>query len=160
MSDTVAPERRKPSVALIVSLCVNAALIGLIAIALLRGFGPPQREPGGVLSAHALMRMVPKERDKIQPILQAHRARMRELRAAATEARAASFALLAAKAFDAAAFEKSLVRVQSADAPLEAETMELTADAVAVLTPEERADVAAKLHRPRGSWLKRMFRRH
>jgi len=162
VSVPVEPARNRPSVLLIVSLCLNVALIGLIAIALARfgmhGFEP--RDAKGGLSAQALMRMAPSERAKIETLVAAHRGRLRELRGAATQARADSFALLTSPGFDPAEFARSLAAVQSADAALEAETLKLTADSIAVLTPAERARVAQTVRRPHGAWLKRMFRRH
>lgn len=162
MSDPVAaPERRGPSVALIVSLCVNAALIGLIAIAFLRGFPPPPHEPKGAgLSPMALTRMVPAERGRIQAVMDKHHAAIRELRQRAIQARGEVFELLSAPDFDRAAFDKALAAMQSADTALETETMSTTAESIALLTPAERAAVARNVRKPHGPWLRRMFRRH
>lgn len=162
MSAPTQPARIRPSILLIVSLCLNVALIGLVAIALTRfgmhGFEPHDAKGG--LSAQALMRMVPTERAKIEVLVAARRGRLRELRAAATQARADSFSVLTSSGFDPAAFARSLAAVQSADAALETETLTLTAESIAVLTPAERARVAQSVRRPHGAWLKRMFRRH
>src|ERR1700741_3079796 len=62
VSDPASPERRKTSILLIVSLCLNLALVGLGATMFLRG--PPPREAKG-LSPQVLMHIVPAERDKI-----------------------------------------------------------------------------------------------
>ncbi|HWA89283.1 MAG TPA: periplasmic heavy metal sensor [Rhizomicrobium sp.] len=154
-------ERRGPSVLLIVSLCVNAALIGLIAIAFLRGFPHPPREPKGAgLSPMALMRMVPAEEDKIAAIMDKHRAAIRELRQHALQARAELFGRISAAEFDRAAFEKALADVQAADTALESETMKATAESLEALTPAERESVAAQVRKPHGPWLRRMLRRH
>jgi Spy/CpxP family protein refolding chaperone len=155
-----APERRRASVLLIVSLCINAALIGLIAIALLRGFPPPREGKAGGLSPMALMRMVPAERDKIQAVMDKHRPAIRALRQRAMQARADVFERLQAPAFDRPAFDKALTSMQSADTAFETETLSATAESLALLTPEERAEVAKKVRRPHGPWLKRMFRHH
>lgn len=161
MSDPVLAPKRGPSVLLIVSLCLNVALAGLIAIALMRtgmsGFEP--REAKGALGPQALMRMVPAEKEKIQAIVDANHDTMRELRKQAMQARAESFALLAASDFNAAEFAKALSAMQRADAALESETIKLTAESVAVLTPAERQTVAGKVHRPGRVWLRRLFRR-
>ncbi len=158
MSDPAAPpERRKPSVLLIVSLCLNLVFIGLAAMMLLRG--PPPRDAKG-LSPQALMHMVPAEQDKIAAIVDAHRPRLHALRQQSVQARAELFNALSAKTFDKDAFAKAAAAVQSADAALEDENLKTTADAVAVLTPEERERVAAAMPKPNHSWLRRMFRKH
>jgi Spy/CpxP family protein refolding chaperone len=155
--DPVVPPRRRPSVLLIVSLCLNLALIGLAAMMFMRGF--ETHDPKAGLSAQALMRMVPGEKDKIAGIIDAHHAHLHELRQQTMQARAELFGLLSAPDFDKAAFAKSIATVQSADAALEAENLKTTADAVAVLTPKERESVAGQVHKPGRSWLRRMFRK-
>lgn len=161
MSDPVVVPKRQPSVLLIVSLCLNLALIGLIAITFMRtGMGRFEPHDGKVgLGAQSLMRMVPAEQTKIQAIIDAHRPKMRELRHQAILARGESFRLLAAKDFKADDFAKSLASVDAADAALEAETMAVTAQSVAVLTPQERQDIAGKIQKPDRAELRRFFRR-
>ena len=159
MSD--APKRGS-SVALIVSLCLNLALVGLIAIAMTRsgprGFEP--HEPKGGLSAQALIRMVPAEESKIRSIMEAHHAHVRELRNDAMRARAESFRVLSSPDFREEDFAKSLAAVEAADAALQAEVMKLTAESIAVLTPAERQAVAARVKRPDKSWFRRFMRGH
>ena len=162
MSDPVITPKRQPSVLLIVSLCLNLALIGLIAITVMRGgmHRFERHEDKLSLSAQSLMRMVPAEQTKIQAIIDAHRPKMRELRHQAMLARGEAFQFLEAKDFRADDFAKSLASDDAADAALEAETMTMTAQAVAVLTPRERADIAAKVQKPDRAGLRRFFRRH
>jgi len=162
MSDASVTPKRQPSVPLIVSLCLNLALIGLIAITVMRGglHRFERHQERFSLSAQSLMREVPAEQTKIQAIIDAHRKQMRELRHQAMEARAESFRLLAAKDFNADEFAKSLASVDAADAALEAETMAMTAQAVTVLTPQERADIAAKVQKPDRAELRKLFRKH
>lgn len=154
----VTPERRGPSVLLIVSLCLNAALIGLIAIAWAR-LPPPHEPKGGGLSPMALIRMVPAEENKIRAIMEKHHATVRELRQQSLQARSELFGQLSATEFDRAAFEKALADVQAADTAFESETMKVTAESLEVLTPAERQSVAEQVRKPRG-WLRKMFRRH
>jgi Spy/CpxP family protein refolding chaperone len=162
MSDPAVTPKRQPSVLLIVSLCLNLALIGLIAITLMRGgmHRFERHEERFSLSAQSLMRAVPAEQAKIQAIVDAHRKQMRALRRQAMEARSESFRLLEAKDFNGDDFAKSLASVDAADAALEAETMATTAQAVAVLTPQERADIAAKVRKPDRAELRKLFRKH
>jgi uncharacterized membrane protein len=161
MSASGAPVRQKPSLLLIVSLCLNLALIGVAGVMMWRShgreFGP--REPRAGLSAQVLIRMIPAEASNIEGIVARHRPRLHELRGDAMRARAESFRLLAEPSFDSTAFAKSLAAVQTADAALEVETMRLTADSVAVLTPQERALVASKVRKPDRIWLRRFFGR-
>jgi len=156
-----APTRR-PSAVLIVSLCLNLALVGLIAIALTRsgprGFEP--HEPKGGLSAQALIRMVPAEESKIRAIMEAHHARIHELRGDAMRARAESFRVLSSPEFREEDFSKTLAAVETADSALQAEIMKLTAESIAALTPAERQMIAAKVKRPDKSWFKRFRRGH
>jgi Spy/CpxP family protein refolding chaperone len=161
MSKSEVPVRQKPSLLLIVSLCLNLALIGVVGVMMWRyhgrEFGPREPRPG--LSAQMLIRMVPAEAPKIGGIVARHRPRLRELRGDAMRTRAESFRLLTEPDFDSAAFAKSLAAVQTADAALETETMKLTADSVAALTPQERALVASKVQKPDRIWLRRFFGR-
>jgi Spy/CpxP family protein refolding chaperone len=161
MSLPEAPVRQRPSLLLIVSLCLNLALIGVVGVMLWRAhgreIGPHESRVG--LSAQMLTRMVPAEASKIEGIVAEHRPRLHQLRGDAMRARAESFRLLTEPKFDSAAFAKSLAAVQAADAALETETMKLTADSVAALTPEERALVASKVQKPDRVWLRRFFGR-
>jgi len=153
------PVRQKPSLLLIVSLCLNVALLGVVGVTLWRSNErePEPRAPSG-LSAQVLMRMIPAEKAKIEAILTQHRPHLHGLRSDAMRARVESFRLLTGADFDSAAFAKSLAAVQTADAALEVETMKITADSVAVLTPQERALVASQVQKPDRAWLKRFFR--
>jgi len=160
MSDTAQTPRRAPRLFLIVSLCLNVALVGLIAMAAVRTQGrafEPHEGHGG-LNAQALMRLAPAEKDRIEAVVKSHHAAMHALRADAMEARRKAFDLLAARDFDAKAFAASLDAIQSADAALEAETMKQTAQSVAVLTPAERTAVADGVRKPGRALLKRFFR--
>jgi uncharacterized membrane protein len=162
MSDPASMPKRKPSVLLIVSLCLNLALIGLIAIAFMRT-GMRHFEPHGgkvTLSAQSLMRMVPAEQTKIQSIVDAHRKRIHELRQQAIQARVDAFRILESQDLKADDFAKALAAVQSADTALETETMKVTAESVAVLSQAERQTVAKQVRRPDRVGLRRFFRRH
>jgi uncharacterized membrane protein len=158
MSDT---PRQGPSILLIVSLCLNVALIGLIGIGLVR-YGVRSFEPhpaGGALNAQMLMRMFPAEQAKLEAIAQAHRPKLRALRLARNQARADAFQVLSAPIFDGGALAKSLAAIQAADAAFETEQAKETVESVAALTPAERQSVAEKLPKPNKAWLRRAFRR-
>jgi uncharacterized membrane protein len=154
--------RPRSSAVLIVSLCLNVALIGLIAIGLFRfgfrGFEPPHPGGGGGLNAQMLMRMFPAEQGKLEAIAQAHRPKLRMLRLARNQARAEAFQVLSAPGFDSDAFAKALAAIQTADAAFETEQAKETVESVAALTPAERQSVAEKLPKPNKAWLRRAFR--
>jgi uncharacterized membrane protein len=162
MSDPAAAPKRQPSILLIVSLCLNLALIGLIAIAYMRtGMRHFEPHEGKVtLSAQSLMRLAPAEEKKIQGIVDAHRKQIHQLRQKSVQARAEAFRLLESRDFNADDFAKSLAAVQNADTALETETMKVTAESVAVLTPAERETVAGQVRKPDRAELRRFFRRH
>jgi len=152
----------RPRILLIVSLCLNVALVALCAAMFFRiGMRPFEPHgPKGGLSAPALIRMVPAEEAKIRAVLEAHRPKLHQLHRDAMQARAELFQALSAPAFDSQAFAKASTDVESADAALEAESLKITNEAVSVLTPEERARVAADVHKPGRAWLKRLVRKH
>jgi Spy/CpxP family protein refolding chaperone len=158
----VTSERRRPSLLLIVSLCLNVALVAGAAMMFMRGFGfgfgPPPREPKGVLSPVALMRMVPEESDKIQKIMDAHHARMHALRQVSMQARVGLMDALTAQNFDKAALDKAMLALEAADDALQAENLKATSESVAILTQAERESVADQLKKPR--FWRRMGHRH
>ena len=155
------PVRQKASLLLIVSLCLNVALLGVVGVMLWRSNEQPEpRAPKAGLSAQMLIRLVPAEKTKIEAIVLQHRPHLHELRSEAMRARVEAFRLLTETNFDSAAFAKSLARVQAADAAFEAETMTITAESVAALTPQERALVAGNVQKPNRASLKRFFRNH
>jgi uncharacterized membrane protein len=156
------PVRQKASLLLILSLCLNVALLGVVGVMLWRSNEQAlePRAPKVGLSAQMLMRLVPAEKVRIEAILTEHRPRLRELRNDAMRARVESFRILTEPNFDSTAFANALAQVQTADAALEAETMTITSDSVAALTPQERALVAGKVQKPDRASLKHFFRGH
>lgn len=160
MSETGRSDR--PSILLIVSLCLNVALVALCAAMFFRvGLRPFEAHgPKGALSAPALMRMVPAEETKIRAVLDAHRPRLHQLHRDAMQARAELFQVLSAPKFDADSFAKASGAVESADSALETESLNTTAEAIGLLTPQERAHVASEVHKPGRTWLRHLVRKH
>lgn len=157
MSETTSTSPRRPSVVLIVSLCLNIVLIPVLAAVVVhathRGVVVGA---GGVLAPRSVMAAVPNERDRIQAIIDRHAPIIVSLRGASVRARRQAFASLAAPDFSQEAFSKSLKVVSDADAALERENIAMMAESLAVLTPVERQTVVART-RSR-SWFWRMFR--
>ncbi len=157
MSDTASHPGRS-NVALIISLCINLLLAGVIVMALLRfavhgplfgGRVPIPAGPGAgraqmhqTLSPRLLMHVAPEKSDEIRALVHAHRARIDALRADSMAARRAVMDAFTASRFDKAAFEKALTHMQAADAALETEILKVVSDAALTLTPEERQRAA------------------
>jgi len=155
----VAPKRR-PSIVLIVSLCLNIILIPVIAAVVVRAI---HRDggvvgAGGVLAPRSVMAAVPAERDRIQAIIDGHTAKIAALRKASAQARREAFMALAEPDFSQASFAKSLTAVADADAALERENIAMMAQSLAVLTPQEREALVTRTKARNRSWFWRMFR--
>jgi uncharacterized membrane protein len=150
----------KSNVALIVSLCLNLILAGVIAMGGYRAFHHGQMFGGGPdfgrghgqgsMSSRALMHLLPAETDKIRAIADAHNDRVLQLRSEARQARRDVLGAFAALDFNQQAFDRSLERVRGADAALEAEELKVVSESVATLTPDERRDAAERAREHRG----------
>jgi Predicted integral membrane protein len=156
MSAIPPPERPRWSVALIVSLCVNLLLAGIIAMAAFRfAFHPPLPMMGGpgfhgqperqqirlLLAPRGLMHVVPEKRDAIQAVLEPHHARMDALRADSLAARREVLRLYAAPTLDKPALDKAFARMLETDAAIEAELVKMSSDVGTLLTADERKKV-------------------
>lgn len=160
MSAIPPPERPRWSVALIVSLCINLLLAGVIAMAVFRfAFRPPppmmMGGPGGpgfhsqperqqirlLLAPRGLMHVVPEKQDAIRTALEAHHPRMDALRADSLAARREVLRLYAAPTLDKVALDKAFARMLQTDAAVEAELVRMSADVGALLTADERKKV-------------------
>jgi Spy/CpxP family protein refolding chaperone len=158
MSESIAP-RRRPNGLLIVSLCLNAALIGVvgvnIAMAMHREFRPVVGD--GPLAPHELIRMAPAESAKIRNIIDAHRERIAALKAQAMRSRKEAFAVFASPDFNSEKFVQAVAAVHEADDAWGRESVKAVSESVAVLTPQERQDIAQRIQRRNGSWWRRVF---
>jgi Spy/CpxP family protein refolding chaperone len=145
MSSDAAPAAKRSNVALVVSLCLNLILIGVIAMGLWRAhlmMMPPGAERPGMLAPQILMRLAPAEADKIRAIMEAHRDRLIQLHQTAMEARRAAHNVFQSSDYNRQAFDNALERVHQADAALETERLKMLSEIIATLTPEERRTVA------------------
>jgi uncharacterized membrane protein len=158
MSAIPPPKWPRRNVALIISVCVNLLLAGIIATALVRfafrppfpmmvegagfGHGQPERQQIRLLLApRGLMHVVPEKQNDIRGALLPHRERMDKLRADATAARREVLRVYAAPTLDKAALDKAFVRMLDADAAMEAELVKMSSDVSVLLSPEERQKV-------------------
>ncbi|HXS05620.1 MAG TPA: periplasmic heavy metal sensor [Rhizomicrobium sp.] len=158
-------EQPKPSrvrtTLLVMSLCLNVGLIGLILVGLGRVGTGFIAQPGVMAPAQIARGLPPEQRGKILDIVAEHRDAMREKREAARRARLEAFRAFAASTYVPGDFAQALERVRAADAALEEEAVAMQRDVINVLTPEERARIAERVRERRGAarpWLRRVMR--
>lgn len=180
MSGNAAPSTgsRGLHVALIISLCINLVLVGIVAMAVVRMhfFAPPPFGGPGMMGGHgsghgfmlrqmqesltpqALERGAPAKADKIRSIMETHRQRIHELGTASIDARRQAFDVFSQPNFDKKGFDASLARVQAADAALEKEILSVVSDSAVALSPEERQAVASQRGHHGGYFWRHHFR--
>ncbi|MGD0143555.1 MAG: periplasmic heavy metal sensor [Rhizomicrobium sp.] len=147
MSEPSQP-RRGVSAILIVSLCFNFFLAGIVVLGTLRAIA---RGPAAVPIRQLLMPQAVKlllagdEQGKLDDIIARHRDALKKFRDSAVAARATSFRDFDAANFDAAKFARDLDAVHAADGALEKEAMTSIAETAAALTPRERQSVSDRL---------------
>jgi Spy/CpxP family protein refolding chaperone len=151
MSIVSEPPAKRSNVALIVSLCLNFILLGVIAMGAWRAhemmmMGPPLPPGGTGMAPQMLMHLVPGEADKVRAVLEAHRDRLMALHRDAMEARRGARSVFLAPDFTRQSFAAALDRVHKADEALEVEHLKVMAETAATLTPEERKTVDAFTH--------------
>jgi len=156
MTDSFAPAPRR-NLLLIVSLCLNAALLVIVLAGLWRALHPLPLGQRGILSPYALMREAPAERDRIRAIVGAHAPKLSELRAASAAARMRLINVLDASTYSDTNLRQSLGAVSAADAALESEVVAAMQESIATLSVDERKTVADRARRRNRFWLSRMF---
>ena len=159
MSEPVPPPRRRVSWLLIVSLCLNIALVPVIAAVVLRALHRDSEiGSGGVLAPLSVAAAIPDERVRIQKIVAAHAPKIVALRQQAALARRNAFNMLAAPDYTPEKLVAALAAVHAADGALEAESIAMMGDSLATLSPAERQAMVEKVRKRNRSWLFRMFR--
>jgi uncharacterized membrane protein len=131
---------RGRNIVLMVSLCLNVALIAFfvtgVGRAVNRGF---IAQPGGQLSPGSIARgLSGPQQDKIRDIIASHLPAMHQARQGARRARLAAFRAFAAPDYNPDTFAKALDDVRAADGRLEDEAIAALRDTTDKLTPEER----------------------
>jgi uncharacterized membrane protein len=163
MTDAAAPTpptpRPRRSWLLIVSLCLNIALIPVIAAVVVRALHRDvQIGSGGVLAPRSLMTAFPAETGPIQKVIAAHTPRIKVLRHATVQTRVQAWQLLASPGYTPAKMADALGAVHAADVALEGESIAMMNDSLATLSPGERAALVEKIRKRNRSWLFRMFK--
>lgn len=149
---------RRLRIALMVSLALNVLVIGAVAGTLMFGrhHGWKHHKHRGLSGfAHTL----PAERgDMLRERIKRQRAALAPYRAAEDEARNDARKILMTEPFDAEQFKAAVGRAAEADAAEKTARMELFAETVATLTPEERRQLHQWFEERRkryGHWRKR-----
>ena len=130
-------------VALVVSVCLNVFVAGLIA-GRATGVGPtPDRPSGGGLER--FMATVPAEaRPVIRQALRENRGGLQGMVAEVRDARQDAAAIVAREPFDGAAFEAAMAAVRARSEALQATVHGVIAEALADLPPGVRAEMAER----------------
>jgi uncharacterized membrane protein len=158
MDDALPPPRRRSRL-LIVSLCVNVALLAFITLVLWRAAHVDHSIGGGPspLAPKAVIAEFPGRTEAIQAVIAAHTQKIFALRAASAQSRREAGRVLEAPDYSPATMRKALAAIAAADAALEVESVAMSADSLATLTPAERRTLVEHLKRRNRSWLYRTF---
>jgi uncharacterized membrane protein len=158
MDDKLPPPRRRSRL-LIVSLCVNVALIAFIAVVLWRAAHVDRSVGAGIspLAPKSVAAEFSGRAAAIGAAIDAHRAKILALRATSASTRHEAFALLASDAYTPQKMQAALAAIARADAALEAEDVQMAADGLATLSPDERKTFVEHIKRRDRSWLYRTF---
>jgi uncharacterized membrane protein len=135
------------AVPLIVSVCLNVALVAMIAVVVATGIshGNRPRWASGPLGTDALMDVAsPGEQTRIQAIMDAHKLRLRDLSKQVADSHKLAFRIFASDRFDEPAYAKALDGIRNANDAMQVEVSKMMADAAAQLTPAERARLAER----------------
>lgn len=152
------PKRRR--VFLILSLCLNVALVAMIVAGIVTAQWRKGMMPGGPLVPQALMKdATADEQDKIQAIMESHAVRVGQLRRAAAQARKEVFRVFASPNFSQSDLQIALEKMRAADTALEEEVTKVIAESAAQLSPAERARVAERVNKRGAPWWRRPMRR-
>lgn len=160
------PETSRWSVALIISICVNLLLAGIIVMAVFRfAFHPPKPEPHPagpfqasapanppmgqlerqqvrqLMSPRLLIRIAPDKAQAIRALMKSHHPEMDALRNASIAARREVVEAYTANDFERGKIEKALAKMQAADAALELAAIRASVESSVILTPEQRKAV-------------------
>lgn len=161
MTDTPLPPAPRPrrSWLLIVSLCLNIALIPVIGAVVVRALHRDvQIGTGGILAPRSLMNAFPSESSRIQKVIAAHTPKIKELRHSSVQTRLAAWRLLDSPNYTPDRMATALEAVHAADSALEGESIAMMNDSLATLSPAERGALVDKVKRRNRSWLFRMFK--
>ncbi|GAA0527359.1 putative membrane protein [Rhizomicrobium palustre] len=142
--------------ALIVSLCVNLLLAGVIATAMYRFAAhppgpapqPPQAAPSERVQVRQLMspkflsHISPEQAAKIRQVAEAHHPKLERLKADAQAARQDLLKIFSAPELDQTALKNGFAKMQAADIAIGTEFTKVALEIAPMLSPEERKKAA------------------
>jgi uncharacterized membrane protein len=139
-------------IALVLSLAINAFIVGTIATRIIdiRSFRRPNPPPvvDALADSNRLLRGVHKERrDELRRIVRDYRPKLKPHRDALDEARNALADAVAADPFDLPRVEAALKAIQDVRADMRDTGRGLTIDLIAAMTPTERKELAERMDR-------------
>jgi len=143
---------------LIVSLCLNVALIGGIAVVVWR-VSHLDAGGSGPMSPRALMAEFPDRQPAIQKIIDAHRETIVGLRQDAAHARRDVFRELNAPDYAPQKMQTALNAMVVADTAVERQAVATAGETLATLSPAERQTLVDRIKARNRSWFYRMWRR-
>ncbi len=131
-------------VALILSVCLNVFVAGLIAGRVTSGAGTPVRANNGG-GLERFMATVPSEaRPVLRRAFRENRGGLQGMVAAVREARQEAAAIVAREPFDQAAFEAAMAAVRGRSEELQAAVHGIIGEALSDLSPELRGEMAER----------------
>jgi len=134
-------------VALVVSVCLNVFVAGLIAGRTTTGDATPLRRPDDGLQR--FMATLPEDaRPVVRQAIRANRRELQGLVAGLRDARQNAAAVVAAEPFDPAALEVALAAVRDRSMALQAAMHGVVAEAIDRLPPELRGEMAERWGSP------------
>jgi uncharacterized membrane protein len=155
-----APWSKGRTLLLLLSLCLNVALIAFLFVLLTRAVaGGFIGQPGGQLAPATIAQgLSPESQAKVREVQALHAEAMRQARQAARRTRLVAFRIFAAPNFNPDSFGQALEDVRAADARLEEEAILQLKDVINGLSPDERRTVVTRIrtgaNRP---WYRRWF---
>jgi hypothetical protein len=152
-----APRGRR--ILLIVSLCLNVALVVMMLVSFVSGFGHGFRFM--LFSPRQLMAQTSDdgERSRIQAIMEMHRAKIAALEKASRQAHQHALDVFEATPYSKSDMAAAFDGIRKADEDLRDESAKASIDAIAVLSPAERKTIGEKMRR-RARWWTWFGHRH
>ena len=152
--------RPRRSWLLIVSLCLNVALIGGIAVVAWRiGQFDIFTGSGGPMAPRSVMAEFPDRQPAIEKVIAAHHDKLADLRHSAVVARRDVFRLFASPGYTPQKMASALDSVATADVAIEREAIVMENESLATLSPAQRQALVERIKARNRSWFFRMFRR-
>ncbi len=146
---------------LIVSLCLNVALIAGIAVVAWRvGHFDIFAGSGGPLAPRSVMAEFPDREPAIEKIIAAHHDKLADLRHGAALARRDAFRQFAAPDYTPQKMASALDAVATADVAIEREAIVMENESLATLPPAQRQALVERIKARNRSWFFRMLKRN